>query len=317
MARSDLLVSLVRAGAAGDRKEVATAVEAIIAEERVKQHNILADRLTRALRSNGSGGRVAHPAATESTARVRDYVVEATPASVSKTSLCRMSANGPAWSSWRSSIGRACCARRAWSRAIGYCWSVLPAMERPPWPKPLPKRSRSRSSSSATTRSSAASSGDRKPIATRIRLRANDPLRAVQRIGPRFDRLRTVLASDECGLSLRDDPSGIASERALVFEVAGSIPSGGPSGQASLRRGVPGEVSAHHQGDETPGIPRSLQRPARPPGPSVQRSEGDLQVRGGFRRMRIGAGRPSSPCWPAAQLTWPAARRARTCAGSA
>ena len=28
---------------------------------------------------------------------------------------------------------------------------------------------------------------------------------------------------------------------------------------------------------------------------SVQRSEGDLQVRGGFRRMRIGAGRPSSP----------------------
>ena len=79
VARSDLLVSLVRAGAAGDRKEVATAVEAIIAEERAKQHNILADRLTRALRSNGSGGRVAHPAATESTARVRDYVVEATP----------------------------------------------------------------------------------------------------------------------------------------------------------------------------------------------------------------------------------------------
>ena len=79
VARSDLLVSLVRAGAAGDRKEVATAVEAIIAEERAKQHNILADRLTRALRSNGSGGRPAHTAATESVARVRDYVVEATP----------------------------------------------------------------------------------------------------------------------------------------------------------------------------------------------------------------------------------------------
>ena len=79
MARSDLLISLVRAGAAGDRKEVSTAVEAIIAEERAKQHNILADRLTRALRSNGSGGRPAHTAATESVARVRDYVVEATP----------------------------------------------------------------------------------------------------------------------------------------------------------------------------------------------------------------------------------------------
>ena len=32
-----------------------------------------------------------------------------------------------------------------------------------------------------------------------------------------------MLASDETGLSLRDDPSGIAPERALVFEVAGSI----------------------------------------------------------------------------------------------
>ena len=135
--RSDLLVSLVRAGAAGDRKEVATAVEAIIAEERAKQHNILADRLTRALRSNGSGGRTAHPA------RSLPHGFGITwrkprPASVSKTSFCRMSANGPAGSSSRSSIGRACCARKAWSRAIGYSWSVLPAMERPPWPKPGP-----------------------------------------------------------------------------------------------------------------------------------------------------------------------------------
>ena len=48
MARSDLLVSLVRAGAAGDRREITTAVEAIIAEERAKQHNVLADRLARA-----------------------------------------------------------------------------------------------------------------------------------------------------------------------------------------------------------------------------------------------------------------------------
>ena len=41
MARSDLLVSLVRAGASGDSKELTTTVEAIIAEERAKQHNIL------------------------------------------------------------------------------------------------------------------------------------------------------------------------------------------------------------------------------------------------------------------------------------
>ena len=49
------------------------------------------------------------------------------------------------------------------------------------------------------------------------------PGRQGQRLGPKFDRLRTVLDSDESGLSLRDDPSGIAPERALVFEVAGSI----------------------------------------------------------------------------------------------
>ena len=42
MARSDLLVSLVRAGAAGDSMELATTVEATIAEEGAKQHNILA-----------------------------------------------------------------------------------------------------------------------------------------------------------------------------------------------------------------------------------------------------------------------------------
>ena len=49
------------------------------------------------------------------------------------------------------------------------------------------------------------------------------PQRQGQRLGPRFERLQAVLASDESGLSLRDDPSSIAPERALVFEVAGSI----------------------------------------------------------------------------------------------
>ena len=78
MARSDLLVSLVRAGAAGDRREITTAVEAIIAEERAKQHNVLADRLARALRSNGNGTRAGYTV-PEPTARIRDYVVEATP----------------------------------------------------------------------------------------------------------------------------------------------------------------------------------------------------------------------------------------------
>ncbi len=78
MARSDLLVSLVRAGAAGDSKELTSTVEAIIAEERAKQHNILADRLARALRSNGDGGQAGYLVA-EPVARARDYVAETSP----------------------------------------------------------------------------------------------------------------------------------------------------------------------------------------------------------------------------------------------
>ena len=78
MARSDLLVSLVRAGASGDSKELTTTVEAIIAEERAKQHNILADRLARALRSNGNGGQTGY-VVPESGVRARDYVLEIPP----------------------------------------------------------------------------------------------------------------------------------------------------------------------------------------------------------------------------------------------
>lgn len=49
MARSDLLVSLVRAGAAGDREMLKSTAEALMADERAKKHHILADRLQRAL----------------------------------------------------------------------------------------------------------------------------------------------------------------------------------------------------------------------------------------------------------------------------
>jgi MoxR-like ATPase len=51
MARSDLLVSLVRAGATGDRTMLSSTVEALMAEEKAKSHHILADRLQRALQS--------------------------------------------------------------------------------------------------------------------------------------------------------------------------------------------------------------------------------------------------------------------------
>jgi SpoVK/Ycf46/Vps4 family AAA+-type ATPase len=53
MARSDLLLSLIRAGAKGDAALFRKTVEAIVAEERSKQHHILADRLLECFRENG------------------------------------------------------------------------------------------------------------------------------------------------------------------------------------------------------------------------------------------------------------------------
>ncbi len=49
MARSDLLVSLVRAGASGDKDMLRSTAEALMADERAKKHHIVADRLQRAL----------------------------------------------------------------------------------------------------------------------------------------------------------------------------------------------------------------------------------------------------------------------------
>jgi SpoVK/Ycf46/Vps4 family AAA+-type ATPase len=49
MARADHLISLVRAGVAGDRDALRAAAEAIAADERAKKHNVVADRLERAL----------------------------------------------------------------------------------------------------------------------------------------------------------------------------------------------------------------------------------------------------------------------------
>ncbi len=52
MARSDLLVSLVRSGTAGDEIGFRRAVEAIIAEETSKQHGVLAAQLADALKAD-------------------------------------------------------------------------------------------------------------------------------------------------------------------------------------------------------------------------------------------------------------------------
>lgn len=53
MARSDLLLGLVKAGIQGDRSLFQRTVDAIIAEERGKHHNVLADQLEDTLKKNG------------------------------------------------------------------------------------------------------------------------------------------------------------------------------------------------------------------------------------------------------------------------
>lgn len=55
MARSDLLINLVKASTAGDKRLLRSTVEAMVAEERAKQHNILANRLLGALNGGASG----------------------------------------------------------------------------------------------------------------------------------------------------------------------------------------------------------------------------------------------------------------------
>ncbi|MFN9610617.1 MAG: AAA family ATPase, partial [bacterium] len=53
MARADLLIDIVRAGAEGNQELFRRALEALITEERSKQHHVLADRLAAHLQLNG------------------------------------------------------------------------------------------------------------------------------------------------------------------------------------------------------------------------------------------------------------------------
>jgi AAA+ superfamily predicted ATPase len=83
MARSDLLISLVRASAAGDKASVASTVEAIVADERARSHHILADRLQKALQSVpvATSNQMSRPQSSG-----RDFIIE-TEARLSLSSL--------------------------------------------------------------------------------------------------------------------------------------------------------------------------------------------------------------------------------------
>lgn len=56
MARSDLLLPIIRAGSHGNQADFRRAVESLIAEERARQHHVLADQLAENLKVNGTNG---------------------------------------------------------------------------------------------------------------------------------------------------------------------------------------------------------------------------------------------------------------------
>ena len=75
MARSDLVLNLVRAGKSGNQPLLRQTVEALIAEERAKKHTVLADNLARSLNENGRPA----PEAGPTSSRARDYLLEIIP----------------------------------------------------------------------------------------------------------------------------------------------------------------------------------------------------------------------------------------------
>jgi SpoVK/Ycf46/Vps4 family AAA+-type ATPase len=80
MARSDLLINLVKAGVNGDTGTFRRTVDAIVAEERGKQHNVLADQIERVVRTtNGNALSNAPRHVPEGSQRAKDFISEIMP----------------------------------------------------------------------------------------------------------------------------------------------------------------------------------------------------------------------------------------------
>jgi len=75
MARADLLINLIKAGVRADQAQFLKTVEALAADERAKNHSILADRLVAQLQDNGKSRSVVPPSAKSYT----NLVAEITP----------------------------------------------------------------------------------------------------------------------------------------------------------------------------------------------------------------------------------------------
>ena len=78
MARSDLLISLVKAGTSGDQALFRKVVESVIAEERAKKHDVLAGRLEEQLKLNGLPAPISRSAISNN-GPVHDLCVEINP----------------------------------------------------------------------------------------------------------------------------------------------------------------------------------------------------------------------------------------------
>ena len=76
MARSDLLITLVKAGKGTPDPRFRQAVEALIAEERGKRHDVLAEQISNAFNGNSNG----QPTATSlALASISDLIYELNP----------------------------------------------------------------------------------------------------------------------------------------------------------------------------------------------------------------------------------------------
>jgi SpoVK/Ycf46/Vps4 family AAA+-type ATPase len=79
MARSDLLLTLIRAGIAGDRGLLRATVEALAADERAKRHNGLADKLSKLIEVGDHHHPHTNSPSSASTLPGRDFILETTP----------------------------------------------------------------------------------------------------------------------------------------------------------------------------------------------------------------------------------------------
>ena len=142
MARSDLLISLVKASANGDKQMLHRTVEAMIAEERAKRHNVLAERLESALRLNGNGSVLrAAPQNTEASPRARHFISEAIPKRTLSDLILPEMTEKATRQLVEEQQRQACSAPIRWSQDIVSCLWVRREMARHLLRKPSQRRS--------------------------------------------------------------------------------------------------------------------------------------------------------------------------------